>query len=161
MIYIKSEGESFSFRIAGIFVHNNRILLQKAIKSGAWVLPGGRSEINETSGETLIREMKEELAAEISIKRLVWIIENFNAYETKGLHEMGFYYLGQLNSEYDLHDIQGDFEGNENNIKLIFRWFEISEISKLDIYPKFLKEHLNILPENIQHVINDDLLKKY
>ncbi len=70
---------------------------------------------------------------------------------------MGFYYLGQLNSEYDLHDIQGDFEGNENNIKLIFRWFEINEISKLDIYPKFLKEHLNILPENIKHVINDDL----
>jgi 8-oxo-dGTP pyrophosphatase MutT (NUDIX family) len=42
--------------------------LQKAIKSGAWVLPGGRSEVNETSGEALIREMKEELGVEISIK---------------------------------------------------------------------------------------------
>ena len=157
MISIKGKGESFSFRIAGIFVHNNRILLQKAIKSGAWVLPGGRSEINETSCEALIREMKEELGVEIRIKRLVWIIENFNAYETKGLHEMGFYYFGQLNSECNMYGIQGDFEGNENNIKLIFRWFEINEISKLDIYPKFLKEHLNLLPENIQHIINDDL----
>jgi 8-oxo-dGTP pyrophosphatase MutT (NUDIX family) len=159
LISIKGKEESFSFRIAGIFVHKNRILLQKAIKSGAWVLPGGRSEVNETSGEALIREMKEELGVEISIKRLVWVIENFNAYETKGLHELGFYYLGQLNSECNLHSIQGDFEGNENNIKLVFRWFDINEIRTLDINPKFLRDHLNLLPENIQHVVNEDIQK--
>jgi hypothetical protein len=101
--------------------------------------------------------MKEELGVEVSIKRLVWIIENFNAYETKGLHELGFYYLAELNSECNLPSIQGDFEGNENNIKLVFRWFEINEISKLDIYPKFLKNNINLPPENIQHVVNEDL----
>ena len=68
--------------------------------------------------------------------------------------------LGQLNGECNLHGIQGDFEGNENDIKLIFQWFKINEISKSEIYLRFLKEHLNLLPENIQHVINDDL-KKY
>jgi 8-oxo-dGTP pyrophosphatase MutT (NUDIX family) len=45
IISIKGKEESFSFRIAGIFAHKNRILLQKATKSGAWVLPGGRSEV--------------------------------------------------------------------------------------------------------------------
>lgn len=157
MISINCEEKVFSFRVAGILIHNNKILLQKAIKPGAWVLPGGRSEINETSEETLIREMKEEIGVDINIKRLVWIIENFNAYGTEGLHELGFYYLGQLCSNCNLHNIQDEFEGSESSIKLIFKWFEINDIDKLDIYPLFLKSHLKRLPDTIQHVINKDL----
>jgi 8-oxo-dGTP pyrophosphatase MutT (NUDIX family) len=159
VISINGENGRFSLRIAGILIHNNKILLQRAIKTGAWVLPGGRGEINETSEETLIREIKEELGVDINIKRLVWIIENFDAYGAEGLHELGFYYLGQLSSNCDLLDIQGDFEGNENSIKLIFQWFEIDEISKLEIYPLFLRDHLTKIPESFQHIITKDLLR--
>lgn len=159
MISIKGEYGKFSFRVAGIVIYNNKILLQRAIKTGAWVLPGGRGEINETSEKTLIREIREELGADINIKRLVWIIENFNAYGAEGLHEIGFYYLGQLSSNCKLLDIQGDFEGNENSIKLIFRWFEIDEIDKLEIYPLFLRDNLIKIPQNIQHIVNNDSLK--
>jgi 8-oxo-dGTP pyrophosphatase MutT (NUDIX family) len=60
MITIKGREESYSLRFAGIFIHNDKILLQNATKPEAWESPCGKSEINETSGEVLIREIKKE-----------------------------------------------------------------------------------------------------
>lgn len=35
-----------------------------------WVVPGGRSEVNEQTTSTIIREYKEELNTEIKVSRL-------------------------------------------------------------------------------------------
>lgn len=156
MVSIKDQDGSFSYRVAGIIIHNNKILLQQAIKTDTWILPGGRSEINETSEKAVIREMKEELGVDVRAKRLIWIIENFNAYGIDKLHELGLYYLVEIINNEALFDIANDFKGIEETKNLIFRWISINEIKNLNIYPMFLKSNLTQIPESIQHIINRD-----
>lgn len=46
-----------------------KILLHKTKKGNAWVLPGGRGEINEETGKTAIREFTEELGLNVKVAR--------------------------------------------------------------------------------------------
>ncbi|MDQ0872711.1 8-oxo-dGTP pyrophosphatase MutT (NUDIX family) [Paenibacillus sp. V4I3] len=87
-------------RVAGVLRNGDKILFQRNKKGDAWVLPGGRAEVNEPTEEIVVREFLEELGFQVVIDRLIAIIENFNAYEYESLHEFGMYYevklLGQL-----------------------------------------------------------------
>lgn len=54
MITFKEHGTRFTYRIGGIALHNNRVLLQYADEAEPfWFLPGGRAEIYEPAQETL------------------------------------------------------------------------------------------------------------
>ena len=123
-------------------------------KGDAWVLPGGRAEVNEKTTDTIIREFVEELGIHIRINRLICIIENFNAYGNESLHEFGLYYLVTPTDEISICD--SDFEGIEESIKLTFKWIDIDEIVNYKIYPKMLKDIINQFPDGVKHYINDD-----
>ncbi|MFH1253500.1 MAG: NUDIX hydrolase [Candidatus Uhrbacteria bacterium] len=48
-------------------IEDNKILLLRRIKTGWYELPGGKIEVGETAEETAMREIKEELLADIKI----------------------------------------------------------------------------------------------
>jgi len=85
--------EAFLLRVCGVLIIQGKILMHKIKNESGWVLPGGRAEINEETCKSVVREFKEELNLDISALRLLWIIENFNAYGNENLHEYGVYYL--------------------------------------------------------------------
>lgn len=156
MIALNDKNKSFMFRVAGVILHNNKILLQKAIRGDSWVLPGGRAEVFEMSSDTIKREMREELGIEVSVNRILWIAENFNAYGAIGLHEFALYYLIDIDKKCDICDKVGLFEGAESNVELIFKWHDFDELETLNIYPIFLKSSLKNIPTTIQHITNHD-----
>jgi ADP-ribose pyrophosphatase YjhB (NUDIX family) len=81
MISFDIGGARFNYRVVGIALDGNRVLLHRAEMDDFWSLPGGRGEILEPSEETLKREMMEELSIEIRVDRSVWVVENFFKYK--------------------------------------------------------------------------------
>ena len=64
-------------RVAALIVRADQILLVEHRKRGQryWVLPGGRLQGNETLDAALRRELREELALEAQVGRLVIVCE--------------------------------------------------------------------------------------
>jgi hypothetical protein len=100
--------------------------------------------------------MKEELGADIRVERLLWVVENF--YESDGTahHELGFYFLIDLGRDFRHYDVHMPFSGDEEGLRLIFRWFPIHELGTVPLYPTFLRESLRAIPASTQHVVHTD-----
>ncbi|WP_054027663.1 NUDIX hydrolase [Bacillus sp. FJAT-28004] len=154
MITIKNQQGEFLFRVAGILRNGNKILFQKNKKGDAWVLPGGRAEVNEPTEKAVVREFLEELGFNIKVIRLFAVIENFNAYGYKSLHEFGMYYEVSLLKQLPHDFIQ--FEGIEESVRLIFRWVSVDELHQVNVYHKALKPLLTDLPTDFKHLVNLD-----
>lgn len=153
------EGENcFNYRVVGVAVHENFVLLHQAEGEDFWTFPGGRAEFGETAEQTLKREMREELAVDVEIIRLLWFVENFFTYADKRYHEIALYFLMQfpVSSKYLVRS--GSFPCEEEGSKLIFQWFPCQPelLSKLPLLPSFLPTALQELPEFVQHVIQHD-----
>ena len=58
-IRMKKDNISFKFRVAGIIIKDNKILLDKTENSPNYYLPGGYVELGETTKQALMRELKE------------------------------------------------------------------------------------------------------
>jgi ADP-ribose pyrophosphatase YjhB (NUDIX family) len=144
----------FYFRVAAVILNGERLLLHRADYEDFWSLPGGRVEILERADETIVRELREELEVEARIERLLWVVENFFEFQGTSYHELGFYYLVSLPSDWGLFAEEEPFWREEpSGIKILFRWFGLDELDGLRINPAFLGRGLRSLPETIQHVV--------
>jgi ADP-ribose pyrophosphatase YjhB (NUDIX family) len=153
MIAFQVGGLAFGNRVAGIAIQDGHVLLHRAERDDFWSLPGGRGELLEPSAESLRREMREEMGIEVEVERLVWVVENF--FQDKGIahHELGLYYLMRLPRPYDL---EASFYGQEENLRLVFRWFPLEGLEEVRLYPTFLRRGLQALPETTQHIVHTD-----
>src|SRR5262245_16615293 len=93
IIRLENESNYFHYRVAGVAVHENSVLLHRYEGEDFWTFPGGRAEFGETAEQTLKREMREEIGAEVEVVRLLWFVENFFTYQDKRYHEIGLYFL--------------------------------------------------------------------
>lgn len=143
------EGAIFNFRVAGIALQNNRLLLHKTDSDNYWSLPGGRIELLEYSHDALKREFIEEIGQEVKVDTLSWVVENFFEYNQQKYHEIGFYYRIQIPELIDYKDIitheDGDF--------YIFRWFSIEDINQLKTYPDIINQRNLSNLDNCKHFI--------
>lgn len=155
-----SENQSFRYRVAGVVIQNDQVLVHRANHDSFWALPGGACEFGEDSRATLVRELKEELAADIKVGRLIWVVENFYDYGGKSWHEIGLYYqfefVGKSLSFYEAKQ----FDGIESHfspgkdIRLIFKWIPVSAMENEDIRPKFLAAGFGNLPTQTEVMVN-------
>ena len=155
MITFERDNNKFNFRVAGILIHNNRVLLHTTKTDDFWNLPGGRVEFNESTEQALIRELQEELGVTIQHERIVYINEDFFEYDCKKYHEIGFYYLVSLAEDHEILQENKEFYGLEDNGRLIFKWFEVEELLDVEVYPKILKTDIQeiIKGSGIKHSI--------
>ena len=58
-------------RVAGIIIHNNKLLVHKDINSDHYALIGGRVKIGEDSETAVKRELQEELGKNIEITEYI------------------------------------------------------------------------------------------
>jgi 8-oxo-dGTP pyrophosphatase MutT (NUDIX family) len=146
----------FNYRAVGVIFHNDRVLLHKSARDSFWALPGGRVELMESAGDTVKREMREELGIEVAIARLLWVAENFFDYGGKSHHELGLYFLLSLKEPSMLHEQTGAFPGIEADRDLIFQWYDIEAIDAIALYPRFLKTALKSPPQLTEHLVHVD-----
>jgi ADP-ribose pyrophosphatase YjhB (NUDIX family) len=141
-------------RAAGVLRRENRILFHRMKKCDGWVLPGGRVETGETSVEAVEREFREESGLRVRSLRPFCVIENFNAYEYDGLHEISIYH--EMRADGDIPVSDAPFKGKDPTVELTFRWIPVDELDSHNIYPRALKDVLKELPDDVTHFINDD-----
>lgn len=92
MLCFEDGTDRFQMRAAGIALREGHVLVHRATTEAFWSLPGGRVEQGEASGETLFREMQEELETDVAIGPLAFMLESFFPLLDRQFHEIGFYH---------------------------------------------------------------------
>lgn len=139
-------------RTVGVVHSGNEVLIHQLQGDSFWTLPGGRVEFGEDAATALVREMREELEAEVRVERLLWAVENFFVFQEKEYHEFAFYFLTELPEEHTAYQ-QEEFMGKEGESTLVFRWVSVAELADMELYPVFLKEGLQKLPTVATHIV--------
>jgi len=136
------------FRVAGILIQDNKLLIQKD-KDNVIAVPGGHISFGETSENALIREFKEEIGVEISVNRLIWIEENFWKWGKRDAHNISFYYLIALKND---ADISSTFvKPIKDNSNILLSWITFDDMKNATIYPEFIKEKIENISDSIEH----------
>ncbi|NJL49424.1 MAG: NUDIX hydrolase [Leptolyngbyaceae cyanobacterium SM2_5_2] len=105
-----------------------RILVHEgydSVKQEAFARPlGGGIDFGETSRDAVIREIKEELGADITNVNLLGIVESIYRYQGEPGHELVFVYDGQFvdNSLYDRESL--DVVEGKRSFKAVWRSLE-------------------------------------
>jgi ADP-ribose pyrophosphatase YjhB (NUDIX family) len=151
----------FVYRVAGVCIHDDHVLIHCFNgDESMWALPGGRVELLEASQGTLRREMREELGLEVTVERLLWVVENFFRWEDgRHAHELGLYYLMALPSDCPLLDTSRTFERVDEGLLIHFRWLPLAELDSVPLQPAFLRTRLRHLPPHVEHIVNMDELR--
>ena len=155
-ILFKTDDYVFSYRVGGVLIHKDKILLQKVPGDDGYAIIGGHVALGETTDETLVREFKEEIGADIQVDRLLMVSENFFPWGTKPCHQINLYYLVSLQNESQI-STEGSFYafddlGNER-IDLEMCWIPVDEIPNITVYPTNAKEYLMNIPDEIVHFV--------
>jgi 8-oxo-dGTP pyrophosphatase MutT (NUDIX family) len=83
-----------------LFRHGNSILVTEGLDTltnRRYARPlGGGVELGETSEQTIVREIREELGAEVRELKLLGVLENLFDLEGRQQHEVVFVYDGQF-----------------------------------------------------------------
>lgn len=160
IIHLRDEANNrvFNYRAAAVVVHDDHVLLHRNHYDRFWSMPGGRVDMGEESERTVVREMREELGAVITVERLLFVIENFFIYDERNHHELAMYFLARLNDASPFIDKSREYVGIEDDqqdaVKLVFRWVRLDAIAKLDmpLYPPALASMLREgLPDTVQY----------
>lgn len=141
-------------RAAGIIIHNNKILAHRNVNSDHYALLGGRVQIGESSSETVVREILEELGKLVEITGYIGTIENF--FEMKGnkYHEIMFVHEIEFVDEED-KKIESTIKNIEGKDYLQYEWLSLDEIDKYPLRPEMMKKVLKEKNWPV-HVVNDD-----
>lgn len=130
-------------------------MLQKPIDDTGFAFPGGHAAFGESNGETLVREFKEEIGADISVGDLKWVGELFFPWGKKPCQQICLYYLVEILS--DSTPLEGSFlareqlEGRQSSLE--FHWVPLERLQGMEVYPSNAAELITGLSGNVQHFI--------
>ena len=160
-ILFKTDDYVFSYRVGGLLIHNGKVLMQKLVGEDGYAFIGGHVAFGETSSETLVREFKEEICADIKVERLLMVGENFIPWGNSGrpCHQMNIFYLVSLADDTQI-PLDGSFKavdelGNER-IDLDMCWIPLKDIPNITVYPVETKKHIIHIPNEIVHFVHKE-----
>ena len=159
-ILFKTDDFVFSYRVGGIIINNGKILLQKP-KDDDYAIIGGHISSLETTADTLIREFKEELHADIEIERLMAVGEIFFPWGNKPCHQICLYYKVSLTEGNNI-PMEGSFWGydelDNQRVDLEYCWVPLEDLKKgLKVYPLELMPHVLEERNEIVHFISKEI----
>lgn len=154
-VLFRTEDYVFSYRVAGICLKNGKVLLQKPTNDTGFAFPGGHVAFGETNAETLTREFKEEIGADISVGDLKWVGEIFFPWGEKPCHQICLYYMVEIDS--DNIPSEGMFMAKEHiegrDFQLEFHWVPLDDLKQIEVYPENASELISRISDGVQHFI--------
>ena len=146
----KTENGVFNYRVCAIITHGNKLLAMKNNNTPYYFLPGGRVALHETADNAIKRELREELGINAKIVRPLWFAQTFFVEDEckEKFHELCVYYRVHV-SDTDLVNHE-KFIGLETKNNEVFEWLSIASLNEQYLYPLFIKERINNLPEHFE-----------
>ena len=146
VITIKEEGSRFGVRVAAMIFNKDmsKIFLQRQGNHDFYMFPGGRVDIHEESETSMKRELMEELGIEEDVI-LKYISENFIKFPNLKYHEIGFYYLVNIDEDkYNYNDYSKEYHSldEQHDGESVFKWINIEDLDKYEVTPKHIKEKI-------------------
>jgi len=133
-----------------ILVRDNHILVledQDPVKGDRFCRPlGGAVEFGEQSRDAVVREIREELGAELEDVRLVGVLESLFTYLGRPGHEIVFVYDATLADRalYERDTLSG-YEA-EVDMRFAARWMSLGEMER---------RGLRLVPEGLAELLRD------
>lgn len=137
------ENGILNLRSAGIIRKGNRILLTK--HGDRYTFMGGKIQAFESSKDTLVREIKEELGYSCKVGKLLFVHEHFYESDTK-YHELCFYY--EVTIDDPAVALNDDFINREGREVI---WLPIEQTRNLNLQPLRVRNQLLSLPAYTMH----------
>jgi len=125
----------FGVRATALIVKDNRLFVIED-EDGCYTI-GGAIQVNETTEDAVVREVKEELGVTSTAGPLAFVVENH--FEQAGIHyhNIEFHYLVDL-----LEDAK----------QLPCRWIALDDLHTVDLKPDFLKSALPEWDGKLRHI---------
>ena len=152
-ILFKEPDFVFSYRVGGVLMHDDHVLLQRPDDDGYAVI-GGHVAAMETAEAALRLEYMEELHAPVTVGPLLAVGENFFPWGSKPCHQIHLYFAVTLKDESAI-PLQGTFHGYDDlggeRIGLNFTWVPLAELPRTKVYPPQLAERILQGGEAVTH----------
>ncbi|MEO6014722.1 MAG: NUDIX domain-containing protein [Devosia sp.] len=160
MVCFDEGAARFQMRAAGIALRDGYLLVHRASVEDFWTLPGGRVERGESAGETLAREMVEELGQQVTVGPLVSIVENFFELSGRRYHELGLYHRMDVPDVFPF-SVDGSIchRVRDGDSDLEFKWVraERRELDDLRFKPSALIDHIAAGTGALLHVVEREV----
>jgi len=122
-----------------VFIKNGKLLVGEGfdeVKQKAFGRPlGGTIEFGESSHTTIVREIREELGAEITNLRFLGVLENIFTYNGEPGHEIVLIYSGEFIDQGYYN--RSPIEGIENGHPIRAIWVSLEDFAQgiMPLYP--------------------------
>ena len=156
-VKIKTDNLKFKFRVSGIIIENDKILLEK-YDENSYCLPGGYVNMGETSEEAIHRELKEELQSDFVLDEFLGVAENFfTNFKGDKTHGIDFYYKASFKNKKDINNIDYNYIEDDHGftVKHNLKWFDLAELINIDLRPGKIKEAILNNAKSFHYIIND------
>ena len=139
----KMDRTVFGVRATALIVKDNRLLVVED-EDGCYTI-GGAIQVNETTEDAVVREVKEELGVTSKAGPLAFVVENH--FEQAGIHyhNIEFHYFVDLLEDAPLV-MQKDTK------PLPCRWLALDDLHTVNLKPAFLKTALPDWDGQLRHI---------
>ncbi len=165
LCWFKQDVFDFSYRAAGILIHNSKVLLQKPNNTNEYAFPGGVVIFGETAAEALIRRWHQETGLDIDVGELKWVEENIFVYDGKPCQQICLDYIVNLKSGQEgfLPDGFASLTYSQDDENAVyFYWIPLEEVQDLKVYPEKATELLLRLDDPLKYLsYSEDDAKNY
>lgn len=125
-------------RAAGVLVVDGAVLLENAVGTDLWNLPGGRLEDAETLQLAVRREFQEEMGLAVACEDMLFVHENFFPLGSDVMREYGFYFrVRALDSK-----VSPKAPSASREPRFRYAWVALDRLHKIDFKPAVLIQHL-------------------
>ena len=133
----------FGVRAAALILQNGKLLVTK--DKGKYYTIGGAIQVNESTEDAVVREVKEELGVRAQAGQLAFVVEN--RFEQAGVHfhNIEFHYFVYLLERAPL-TMQEDAK------RLPCRWIALNQLHTVPLKPTFLKTALPEWNGELRHI---------
>ncbi len=128
-------------RVALVMIRDGKILLVEHENFGKryWLLPGGGLEQNETLVDCGIREAREETGLAVEMGDLLMVSESIPSVDHP--HVVVMYFRAEITG--------GEMLVGDDDVLTDVRWFDISELKDLTLFPDITHELLEAIAGRI------------
>jgi 8-oxo-dGTP pyrophosphatase MutT (NUDIX family) len=139
-------------RAAGVLIVDGAVILENAVGTDLWNLPGGRLEDAETIELAVRREFQEEMGLAVACEDMMIVNENFFPLGGDVMREYGFYFrVRALDPELSP---KKPLKSSEPRFR--YEWIGLDRLHSIHFQPVALIQHLIDPPAGILYLATRD-----